>query len=127
MIDGSNGFYTNSIDKNFRSTINIPFRINPAGEDSTTYTTLEKKFLEAAADLGLLQLKGHSSNPGIRVSMYNAMDVEGVEKLIDLMISFQAEHESPKVTMKKISKRMPDYKMSNELVTHESASFSASH
>ena len=59
--------------------------------------------------------------------MYNAMDVEGVEKLIDLMMSFQAEHESPKVTMKKISKRMPDYKMSNELVTHESASFSASH
>ena len=87
-IDGSDGFYSNSIDKKFRSTINIPFRINAANEDSSTYTSLELKFLEIAAEKGLLQLKGHSSNPGIRVSMYNAMDVEGVEKLIELMDQF---------------------------------------
>ena len=87
-VDGSDGFYTNSIDKKFRSTINIPFRINPDNEDSTTYTSLELKFLEIAAEKGLLQLKGHSSNPGIRVSMYNAMDVEGVETLIELMYQF---------------------------------------
>jgi phosphoserine aminotransferase len=88
MIDGSNGFYTNSIDKKFRSTINLPFRINPAEEDSSTYTSLELKFLEIAGENGLVQLKGHSSNPGIRVSMYNALAVEGVEKLIDLMKQF---------------------------------------
>jgi phosphoserine aminotransferase len=41
-------------------------------------------------------LKGHSSNPGIRVSMYNAMDVEGVEKLIELMKDFEAETFSPR-------------------------------
>jgi len=41
MIENSNGFYTNSIDKKFRSTINVPFRINPSNEDPTTYTSLE--------------------------------------------------------------------------------------
>ena len=96
MIENSNGFYTNSIDKKFRSTINVPFRINPLNEDPTTYTSLELQFLERAADLGLLQLKGHSSNPGIRVSMYNAMDVDGVEKLIELMKDFEAETSSPR-------------------------------
>ena len=113
MIEGSNGFFTNSIDKSFRSTINIPFRINPANEDSTKYTSLELKFLEDAAEIDLVQLKGHSSNPGIRASMYNAMDVEGVEKLIQLMKQFQATHES-KLGFQKISKRSPAYKMSNE-------------
>jgi phosphoserine aminotransferase len=88
MIDNSKGFYTNSIDTKFRSLINVPFRINPFNEDPTTYTSLELKFLENAAELGLLQLKGHSSNPGIRVSMYNAMALEGVEKLIELMRVF---------------------------------------
>ena len=96
MIDNSNGFYTNYIDEKFRSTINVPFRINSAGEDPSTYTSLELKFLELATDQGLLQLKGHSSNPGIRVSMYNALEVSGVEKLIQLMKEFQAEYESPR-------------------------------
>jgi phosphoserine aminotransferase len=54
MIDGSFGFYTSSIDRGFRSTINIPFRINPENEDPSTYTSLEKIFLEQAAELGLL-------------------------------------------------------------------------
>lgn len=119
MIDGSNGFYTNPIDRKFRSAINVPFRINPNGEDATTYTSLELKFLENAAELGLVQLKGHSSNPGIRVSMYNAMAVEGVKKLIELMKEFQAEHESPRMSMPKLSKRYPQYKMSNEFEKSE--------
>jgi phosphoserine aminotransferase len=54
MIDGSNGFYVNHVDQKFRSTINVPFRINPANEDPSTYTSLELKFLENAAELGLL-------------------------------------------------------------------------
>ena len=53
-VDGSDGFYSNSIDSKFRSTINIPFRINPDNEDPTTYTSLELKFLEIAAEKGLL-------------------------------------------------------------------------
>jgi phosphoserine aminotransferase len=78
MIDNSNGFFQNNVDMRFRSQINVPFRINPNVEDVSTYTKLELKFLQEAADEGLLQLKGHSSNPGIRASMYNAMPMEGV-------------------------------------------------
>jgi phosphoserine aminotransferase len=54
MIDGSNGFYSSSIDKSFRSKINVPFRINPENEDASTYTTLEITFLKEAKELGLL-------------------------------------------------------------------------
>jgi len=95
MIESSNGFYSNPIDKKFRSQINIPMRINPDNEDPSTYTSYELKFLELAEENGLVQLKGHSSNPGIRISVYNALEVKGVEKLIDLMKKFQADNESP--------------------------------
>jgi len=88
MIDNSNGFFQNNVDMRFRSQINVPFRINPNGEDASTYTKLELKFLQEAADEGLVQLKGHSSNPGIRASMYNAMPIEGVNKLIEFMEKF---------------------------------------
>jgi phosphoserine aminotransferase len=95
-IDNSGGFYVNHIDTRFRSTINVPFRINPADEDASTYTSFELKFLEIAAEHGLVQLKGHGSNPGIRVSMYNAMPVEGVEKLIEMMAEFKKQNDSPR-------------------------------
>jgi phosphoserine aminotransferase len=67
----------------------VPFRINPNQEDELNFTSLEEKFLLESTKEGLLQLRGHSSNPGIRASMYNAMEVEGVEKLIEFMIKFQ--------------------------------------
>jgi len=54
MVDNSGGFYSNQIDKRFRSTINIPFRINPADEDPSTYTSFELKFLEIAKEHGLV-------------------------------------------------------------------------
>lgn len=88
MIDGSDGFYSNRVDVRFRSKINVPFRINPNGEDESTYTSLELKFLAEAAKRGLVQLKGHTSNPGIRASMYNAMPIEGVATLCEFMIEF---------------------------------------
>lgn len=78
-IDNSGGFYINSTDKRFRSRTNVPFRIRPdAGEEIKTYTRLENLFIEEAAARGLLQLRGHSTNPGIRASMYNALAIEGV-------------------------------------------------
>ena len=77
-IDSSNGFFQNNVDMRFRSQINVPFRINPSGEESKSNTELELKFLEKAAQEGFLQLKGHSSNPGIRASMYNAMPLDGI-------------------------------------------------
>ena len=44
---------------------------------------------------GLINLKGHRSVGGMRASIYNAMPYEGVEKLVDFMKKFAAEH--PKV------------------------------
>lgn len=94
-IDASQGFYSNHVNKMYRSEINVPFRIRPdAGEDSSTYTRLELQFIAEAEAQGLMQLKGHSKNPGIRVSMYNAMKVEGVEKLVEFMKQFRKTHDS---------------------------------
>ncbi|MFN0301860.1 MAG: 3-phosphoserine/phosphohydroxythreonine transaminase, partial [Burkholderiales bacterium] len=38
---------------------------------------------------GLLQLKGHRSVGGMRASIYNAMSIEGVERLLDYMREFE--------------------------------------
>jgi phosphoserine aminotransferase len=50
---------------------------------------LEKKFVKDAEKAGMVGLKGHRSVGGIRASMYNAMQVEGVAKLCEFMKSFK--------------------------------------
>jgi phosphoserine aminotransferase len=48
-IDNSDGFYINSIDRRYRSKINVPFRIRPDdGEDTKTFTRLENQFIKEA-------------------------------------------------------------------------------
>ena len=55
LLDTSSGFFSCPINKNCRSRVNVPFRIGSAeGED-----VLEKKFIEKAAEKGMIQLKGH--------------------------------------------------------------------
>ena len=49
-------------------------------------------FLAFAAQNGLVNLKGHRSVGGMRASIYNAMPVEGVEKLISVMKQFEREN-----------------------------------
>lgn len=49
----------------------------------------EKRFLEQAASQDLDSLGGHRSVGGIRASIYNAMPLEGVEKLRDFMLQFR--------------------------------------
>lgn len=80
FIDESD-FYTNNINKQDRSIMNIPFLL--ANED------LNKKFLEKTESAGLLALKGHRSVGGMRASIYNAMPEEGVDALIDFMSEFE--------------------------------------
>ena len=70
----------------------MPFRIVD-GDDLSKITPLEESFLQFAADHGCVQLKGHSKNPGIRASMYNAMPMEGVLKLIEVMKEFKQIHD----------------------------------
>ena len=78
--------YSFVTEKNVRSRMNICFRVK--GGDAAA----EKAFLDGAEKRGLLGLKGHRSVGGVRASCYNAVTLEGVEKLKDWVLSF-AENE----------------------------------
>ncbi|KAI4453857.1 phosphoserine aminotransferase [Holotrichia oblita] len=77
-------FYTNSVVKKDRSLMNIPF-VTPSKE-------LDEKFVKEAEKEGLASLKGHRLVGGMRASIYNAMPVKGVEKLIEFMKKFEKEN-----------------------------------
>ena len=72
FIDASNGYYVNKIDKKFRSRMNIIMRI--AGNNSE----LEKKLKIEAEKVKIVNIAGHRLNSGNRISLYNAMPIEGV-------------------------------------------------
>lgn len=78
-IDSSN-FYENNIDKVYRSRMNIPFQLKNH--------SLNQEFLDQAEKNNLFGLKGHKSVGGMRASIYNAMPMQGVEKLINFMHQF---------------------------------------
>mgnify|MGYP001082508615 FL=1 len=82
-IDSSD-FYKNSVAKEDRSLMNVPF-VTPSAE-------LDAKFVKEAAAEGLVSLKGHRLVGGMRASIYNAMPIEGVEKLVAFMKKFEAEN-----------------------------------
>lgn len=77
-------FYSGAVQKDSRSLMNATFRL-PTEE-------LESKFLSEAVEHDLFALKGHRSVGGIRASMYNAMPMEGVEKLVSFMQDFREEN-----------------------------------
>ena len=52
----------------------------------------DKAFCSAAAKAGFVNIKGHRSVGGMRASIYNAMPVEGVEKLVDFMNKYEKEN-----------------------------------
>ena len=86
VLDGSGGFYAGHASPACRSDMNVTFRLPDE--------SLEKAFVAGAAARGLVDLKGHRSVGGIRASIYNAMPLEGVEKLRDYMLEFQQERRS---------------------------------
>lgn len=63
-----------------RSKMNAVFVINDAA--------LEKEFLELCKKEGMIGVKGHRSVGGFRISMYNALPIESVKALTDLMKHF---------------------------------------
>jgi len=79
-IDNS-AFYSNPVDVNCRSWMNVPFIL--ANDE------LDKLFLEEAEKAGLSTLKGHRSVGGMRASIYNAMPEAGIDALIDFMADFE--------------------------------------
>ena len=79
-IDDSS-FYLNDIPAEFRSHMNIPFKM--------TNESLHGQFISEAEAAGLSSLKGHRSVGGMRASIYNAMPIEGIEALIEFMADFE--------------------------------------
>ncbi|MCH1980307.1 3-phosphoserine/phosphohydroxythreonine transaminase [Lawsonibacter sp. OA9] len=67
-------------EKGSRSGMNVTFR--------TGSEELDAKFVSQAAQAGFVNLKGHRKTGGMRASIYNAMPVEGVEKLCDFIKAF---------------------------------------
>ncbi|QBG49130.1 3-phosphoserine/phosphohydroxythreonine transaminase [Verrucomicrobia bacterium S94] len=82
-IDSSD-FYKGTAVKEFRSTMNVTWRL-PTEE-------LEAQFIKEAAGKNLKTLKGHRSVGGIRASIYNAFPEEGIDALIDFMKEFEAKN-----------------------------------
>ena len=74
-------FYVNSVRKQDRSRMNVPFKLRDEA--------LDEAFLKGARERGMVQLKGHRAVGGIRASIYNAMPIEGVRALVDYMKDFE--------------------------------------
>jgi len=73
--------------KDSRSLMNITFNIKDSSGINSS--ELENKFIQEATQSGMIGLKGHRSIGGLRASLYNAMDISGVEKLVQFMQEFQ--------------------------------------
>ncbi len=67
-----------------RSLMNVPF---VTGDEE-----LDAKFVKAATEAGFVNIKGHRSVGGMRASIYNAMPIEGVEKLVEFMKDFESNN-----------------------------------
>ena len=67
-----------------RSLMNVPF--------VTGSEEMDAKFIKEATEAGFVSLKGHRTVGGMRASIYNAMPIEGVEKLVEFMDKFEKEN-----------------------------------
>ena len=82
-LDASS-FFNSPVAPENRSLMNVPFTLKNEA--------LDEEFLKAAKARGLVQLKGHRSVGGMRASIYNAMPIEGVQALVNLMQDFEKQH-----------------------------------
>ena len=78
------GLFRGTVVPEDRSIMNIPF--------VTGNKEIDAKFVSEAAAAGFVNLKGHRTVGGMRASIYNAMPVEGVEKLVDFMADFEKKN-----------------------------------
>jgi len=83
----SQSYFTAPVDKKCRSMMNVVFTSNDS--------SMDKKFIKAAAKEGLINLGGHPFVGGMCASIYNAMPYEGVERLVSFMRKFAQEN--PKI------------------------------
>ena len=80
----SSKLFRGTVVKEDRSLMNVPF--------VTGSEELDAKFVKEAAAAGFVNLKGHRTVGGMRASIYNAMPIEGVEKLVAFMKQFEADN-----------------------------------
>ncbi|MCI6190939.1 MAG: 3-phosphoserine/phosphohydroxythreonine transaminase [Clostridium sp.] len=76
--------FKGTVVKEARSLMNVPF--------VTGDKDLDAKFVKEATEAGFVNIKGHRTVGGMRASIYNAMPIEGVEKLVEFMKKFEAEN-----------------------------------
>lgn len=81
LMDQHPDYFRGTVEKDSRSWMNLTLRL--PSED------LEKKFISEARGKGFIGLKGHRSVGGIRVSLYNAMTLDGANKLAEFMEAFK--------------------------------------
>ena len=80
----SSKLFKGTVVKEDRSLMNVPFVIGDKD--------MEAKFIAEATEAGFINLKGHKTVGGMRASIYNAMPIEGVEKLVEFMAKFEEEN-----------------------------------
>ena len=80
----SSKMFRGTVDKEYRSLMNVPF--------VTDDDELNKKFISESTEAGFVNLKGHRTVGGMRASIYNAMPMEGVEKLVQFMEDFEKKN-----------------------------------
>lgn len=78
--------FKGTVEKKDRSLMNVPFVTGDADLDAL--------FVKEAKAAGFENLKGHRSVGGMRASIYNAMPIEGVEKLVEFMKAFEEAHKA---------------------------------
>ncbi|GHV83990.1 phosphoserine aminotransferase [Spirochaetia bacterium] len=79
--------FTAPVEKDSRSLMNVPFVFKESYAKNSA--DLEKRFLNEAAESGMVNLAGHRLVGGLRASLYNAMPLEGVKKLADFIENFK--------------------------------------
>jgi len=80
----NNRMFKGTVVKKDRSLMNIPF--------ITGSKEMDTKFIKEAEAIGLENLKGHRTVGGMRASIYNAMPIEGVRTLVEIMKKFEQEN-----------------------------------
>ena len=76
--------FKGTVRKEDRSLMNVPF--------VTGSEELDAQFIKEATAAGFVNLKGHRTVGGMRASIYNAMPMEGVEKLVAFMKEFEEKN-----------------------------------
>lgn len=76
--------FKGTVVKEDRSLMNVPF--------VTGNEELDAQFVKESKEAGFENLKGHRTVGGMRASIYNAMPMEGVEKLVAFMDAFEKKN-----------------------------------